>query len=218
MRAAGRSIPSNQVGGDYFDLRQISPSAWAVVNADVSGKGVSSALFASLLQGLFIAAPHAGASPEEPLTRLNSFLLERTGGEKFATVFFGILHRDGLLRYVNAGHGAGLLVRSAGRLERLPATSLPVGLLEEADYASGEVTLSDRDKLVLFTDGLSEAENQDGDMLGEAGVSRVALANAQASARELFEALDSALAQHTGGAIQKDDIAFLVVEYRGEET
>ena len=218
VRAAGRSIPSNQVGGDYFDLRQISPSAWAVVNADVSGKGVSSALVASLLQGLFLAAPQAEIAPEEPLSRLNAFLLERTGGEKYATVFFGILKRDGLLRYVNAGHGTGLLVRSDGTLERLHATSLPVGLVEEATYEAGEVFLSDGDKLVLFTDGLTEAENVEGDFFGEAGARRVALAHAGASARGLFEALDTALAGHTEGALQKDDIAFIVVEYRREDT
>jgi len=218
VRAAGRSIPSDQVGGDYFDLRQISPSAWALVNADVSGKGVSSALLAALLQGLFMAAPHTGSAPEESMSRLNAFLLERTGGEKYVTIFFGILNREGWLRYVNAGHGAGLLVRSGGGLERLPATSLPVGLQEEATYAAAEVRLSDGDKLVLYTDGLTEAENADEAFFGEAGIRRVARAHARTSARALFEALDSALARHTEGALQKDDIAFMVVEYRTEET
>ena len=218
MRAAGRSIPSHQVGGDYFDLRQISPAAWALVNADVSGKGISSALLTSLLQGLFLAAPFTGSAPEESLSRLNAFLLERTGGEKYATIFFGVLNREGSLRYVNAGHGAGLLVRSGGGLERLPATSLPVGLQEEATYAAAEVRLSDGDKLVLYTDGLTEAENADGNLFGEAGIRRVVRSRAWASCRDLFEALDSALAQHTEGALQKDDIAFMVVEYRTEET
>ena len=82
---------------------------------------------------------------------------------------------------------------------------------------AGEVTLSDGDKLVLFTDGLTEAENVDGAYFGEAGIRRVARAHARASARDLFEALDSALAEHTEGALQKDDIAFIVVEYRRED-
>jgi serine phosphatase RsbU (regulator of sigma subunit) len=216
LRAAGRSIPCHQVGGDYFDVRPVGPDAWALVNADVSGKGVSSALLASLLQGLFLAL-ETGTSPEAALARLNAFLLERTEGEKFATMFLGILRRDGALSYVNAGHGAGLLVRGEGGWEHLHATGPPVGMLEEAVYEAAETRLLDHDKLILHTDGLTEAENADGNFFGEAGIRRVARANARASAQGLFEALDSALAEHTGGSLQKDDIAFLVIEYRTEE-
>ena len=95
FRAAGSSIASTQVGGDYFDIRQMTPDSWAAVVADVSGKGVSSALLASLLQGTFLMASgelsHIGLRME----RLNEFLLERTRGEKYATVFYCILHKDG---------------------------------------------------------------------------------------------------------------------------
>jgi sigma-B regulation protein RsbU (phosphoserine phosphatase) len=214
--AAGRSIPSRQVGGDYFDLRQISPSAWALINADVSGKGVSSALLASLLQGVFLAAPFISISAEEAMARLNSFLLERTGGEKYATLFFGTLDRDGLLRYVNAGHGDALLVRAAGRLDPLPPTGFPVGMLEEAAYTAEEVRLAGGDKLLLHTDGLSEAEDVEGNPFGEAGIRQVALANTRSDSQAMFESLAAALAAHTGGAAQKDDITFMIVEYRSE--
>jgi serine phosphatase RsbU (regulator of sigma subunit) len=217
LRAAGRSIPSYHVGGDYFDVRRISPTAWTLVNADVSGKGVSSALLASLLQGVFLAAPYTNVPLDEAMVRINGFLLEQTGGEKFATIFFGILARDGVLRYVNAGHGVALLVHAAGRLERLHPTGVPVGMLAEAAYETGEAKLADGDKLVLYSDGFTEAANPEGQFFGEARLREVVRANAGAGAQALFDALESALAKHTEGTVQKDDITFLTVEYRTEE-
>ncbi len=216
LRAAGRSIPSRQVGGDYFDLHQMSPSAWALIIADVSGKGVSSALLASLLQGVFLAAPYISISLEEAMARISAFLLERTGGEKYATLFFATLNRDGLLRYVNAGHGVGLLVRSAGRLEQLHPTGLPVGMLEEAAYKAEEVRLFDRDKLVLHTDGFTDAENAEGSPFGEARIRQVVRANAPGDSQAMYDALSAALAAHTEGAVQKDDMTALIVEFRPE--
>ncbi len=217
LRAAGRSIPSHHVGGDYFDVRRISPTAWSLINADVSGKGVSAALLASLLQGMFLAAPYSNVAVEEAMARINGFLLEQTGGEKYATIFFGILARDGLLRYVNAGHGIALLARAAGGLERLEPTGVPVGLLPEAAYEAGEARLADGDKLVLYTDGFTEAANPDGRFFGEARLREIVRAGAAAGAQALFDALDSALAEHTEGTVQKDDITFMTVEYRMEE-
>jgi serine phosphatase RsbU (regulator of sigma subunit) len=218
LRAAGCSLPSRQVGGDYFDLRRISPSSWALITADVSGKGVSSALLASLLQGVFLAAPYISISAEDAVARLNAFLLERTGGEKYATIFFGTLDRDGRLRYLNAGHGAALLVRADGRLEQLHPTGFPVGMLEEAAYKTEEVRLACGDMLLLHTDGLTEAEDAEGNPFGEARIRQLARASAHAGSQALYEALAAALAAHTGGAVQKDDITLMIVEYRAERT
>ena len=110
FRAAGSSQPSTQVGGDYFDVRQIRPDLWAAVVADVSGKGVSSALLAGLLQGVFLMASANPDDLEGMLSALNWFLLERTRGEKYATVFYCTLNASGMLRYANAGHCAPFLV------------------------------------------------------------------------------------------------------------
>ena len=213
LRAVGRSVPSRQVGGDYFDLRQIDASSWVVVNADVSGKGVSSALLASLLQGVFLAAPYTNLAAEEAMARLNQFLLERTEGEKYATVFYGTLNRSGQLHFVNAGHCAPMLVRADGGVLRLHATGLPVGMLEEATYTAGEVRLSPGEMLVLFTDGLTEATNLENRPFGEARLREVALASAKAGCQALYEAVDKALSAFTESAVQKDDITIMVIEY-----
>jgi len=124
FRAAGSSQPSTQVGGDYFDVKQISTELWAAVVADVSGKGVSSALLAGLLQGVFLMASMRPRDLEGMLALLNAFLLDRTRGEKYATVFYCTLDASGLLRYANAGHCAPFLVGSDGRLRKLNTSGM----------------------------------------------------------------------------------------------
>jgi len=135
--AAGSSVPSLQVGGDYYDMRQLRPDCWAAVIADVSGKGVSSALLAGVLQGVFVAGSESQVDVSRILARLNEFLLERTEGEKYATIFFCMLTEDGLLRWANAGHCAPFLLRASGEMETLQATGMPVGLVEGATFESG---------------------------------------------------------------------------------
>ena len=115
FRVAGSSIPSHEVGGDCFDVRQLSPNAWSLVVTDVSGKGVSSALLAALLQGSFLLASDSETDIEQMMSRINLFLNERTEGEKYATVFYCTVSHDGLLRWANAGHCTPLVVRGNGR-------------------------------------------------------------------------------------------------------
>ena len=123
FRAAGSSWASNEVGGDYFDVRQVSADVWAAVVADVSGKGVSSALLASLLQGAFLMASGDFAEIEPTMSHLNRFLLERARGEKYATVFYCMVNSAGLLSYANAGHCAPFLVST----RRTPAQTAHFG-------------------------------------------------------------------------------------------
>src|SRR3984885_8082890 len=149
FRAAGSSIPSTQVGGDYFDVRQVSPDVWAAVVADVSGKGVSSALLASLLQGSFLMASADPWHVESIMTRLNSFLLERTQGEKYATIFYCTIDASGLLSYANAGHPAPFLVSADGRIRKLHTSGMPVGMLEGTPFETVQAQLEPGDKVVI---------------------------------------------------------------------
>ncbi len=212
FRAAGSSIPSTQVGGDYFDVRQISENMWAAVAADVSGKGVSSALLASLLQGSFLMASDR---IEAILTRLNAFLLERTRGEKYATVFYCTLDSSGRLQYVNAGHPAPFLVGADGRLRKLHTSGMPVGMIEDAPFQKVEARLSPGDKIVIFSDGLTEAENAEGAFFDTERLRVCLRDNAARDAAGMHAALLAAVDRFTEGGVVRDDITALVIEYAG---
>ncbi len=118
FRAAGSSVASHQVGGDYYDVVRIDETTWGAVVADVSGKGVGSALLASFLQGAFIAAS-ANVPVPETMRQINRFLSDRTEGEKYATVFYMRITATGALHYINAGHCPPLLLSSSGAVRTL---------------------------------------------------------------------------------------------------
>lgn len=213
FRAAGSSLASRTVGGDYFDVRHVSEDCYAAVVADVSGKGVSSALLASLLQGAFLLASEGPAQIEEVMARINHFLNERTKGEKYATVFYCTVQRDGLLRYSNAGHPKPMVVRKNLDLLTLKTTGMPLGMLSIATYEAEEIQLEPGDKIVIYSDGLSEAENPEGEFFDRKAFLPTLKANATLSSRELHDKLIAALENFTDGAILADDITLLVLEY-----
>ncbi len=213
FRAAGSSTPSTQVGGDYFDVRELSPTSWTAIVADVSGKGVSSALLASLLQGTFLMASGDPAHIEPRMSRLNEFLLDRTKGEKYATVFYCILEASGWLSYSNAGHCAPFLVSVDGRLRTLHTTSMPVGMLEDAPFEMVRTQMAPGDKLVIYSDGLTEAESADGAFFDTERLRQCLRAHAAAGAAELHAALLQAVDAFTEGGAIRDDITALVIEY-----
>ncbi|HEY1758171.1 MAG TPA: SpoIIE family protein phosphatase [Bryobacteraceae bacterium] len=213
FRAAGSSQPSTQVGGDYFDVKQITPGLWAAVVADVSGKGVSSALLAGLLQGVFIMASSNPHDLEGMLAMLNAFLLDRTRGEKYATVFYCTLDASGLLRYANAGHCAPFLVGSDSRLRKLHTSGMPVGMIEDATVEVVELQLAPGDKIVIYSDGLTETENSEGEFFGTEGLRACARDHFRDSAVGLHNALLAALERFSDGGAVRDDVTILVLEY-----
>ena len=214
LRAAGSSLPSKQVGGDYFDVRRAGPDRWATVVADVSGKGVSAALLAALLEGAFLLAVESPVPMEELLARMNHFLNDRTKGEKYVTLAYCLIGRDGTLRWSNAAHPRPILLRANGDMETLNSTGLPLGMLEAAMYGVEETKLGAGDKLILFSDGLTEAENQDGEMFGTTALNQTVEAHAASSAPVLHAALEKALIEFTESSVLADDVTILVVEYR----
>ena len=212
--AAGSSVASHQVGGDYFDVRQASPDVWCAMVADVSGKGVSSALLASLLQGAFLLASEGDVQIDKVMSRINRFLSDRTKGEKYATAFYCTVDRSGMLRWGNAGHPKPLLVR-AGSDELIPlqTTGMPLGLLEIAEYRVAELQLQPKDKVVVFSDGLSEAENAEGRFFDKSGLMETIRSHAGEGCDALHASLVKAVETFTEGAMLTDDITLLVFEY-----
>ncbi len=217
FRAAGSTWPSTEVGGDYFDVRPLSEDRWGAVVADVSGKGVSSALLASFLQGAFLMASGTEAEIGAMISQLNAFLLERTHGEKYATIFCCGLSADGRLSYINAGHCAPFLLSADGSMRKLNTTGMPVGMLEEAEFARVDVQLTPGDKLVIYSDGLTEAENAHGEFFDTERLRLALRDNCRLGAADLHKALLAAVDRFAEGGKVRDDITALVLEYALED-
>ena len=215
LRASGSSLASHEVGGDYYDVMRVSAHCWSAVVADVSGKGVASALLASLLQGALITVTEHPEAMGRRMERLNGFLLDRTGGEKYATVFYCLLHEDGRMYYVNAAHCPPMVVRANGERLELEASGMPVGLLETAEFAVVEQRLAAGDKIVIYSDGVTEAQNLEKGFFGKRRLREVVEAHAGDSCGAIHDAIQEAVAAFTEGAAQSDDITLVVLEFFG---
>jgi phosphoserine phosphatase RsbU/P len=217
LRSSGSSVASSQVGGDYFDVARVTDTCWSAVVADVSGKGVGSALLASLLQGALITATDLPDAMVHRLERLSRFLLDRTGGEKYATVFYSLIHQDGRMVYVNAAHPPPLVIRGGERIE-LEATAMPVGMIEDAAFSISEIQLVPGDKILIYSDGVSEAQDQQGNFFGRKRLLEVVAAHAAENCATIHAKVQEAVAAFTEGAAQSDDITVVVLEFYGKRT
>lgn len=210
FRASGWSMPSNAVGGDCYDVRQTGPDAWAAVITDVSGKGVSSALLAALLQGSFLTG---SGDLREQMARINAFLYERTEGEKYATVFCCVLHRDGTMRWSNAGHVKPYILRATGELQALDTTGMPLGMLDLGDFGVETAQLAAGDRIVAYSDGLTEAENQAGEFYGTPRLRSLLKSYVGRPSKDILAAIRADVETFTGGSTQGDDVTAIVLEY-----
>jgi phosphoserine phosphatase RsbU/P len=216
LRVSGSSVASHEVGGDYFDVIEVNPRCWSAVVADISGKGVGSALLASLLQGALMTATDEPEALSRRMARLNRFLIERTGGEKYATAFYCLVHADGRFHFVNAAHCPPLVVGSGTSPRALEATGVPVGLLDTAEFRVSEGRLHPGDKVVIYTDGVTEAQNTAGEFFGRKRLREIVAARAGESCTAVHGAIQSAVADFIEGTVQSDDITVVVLEFAGQ--
>ncbi len=164
-RIKATNVPCKEIGGDFYDVIS-TPDTLSVVVADVCGKGISAALLASILQGMVYLQLMQNAPLDQIAAAANRFLCEKSIGEKYATMLMARLHPDGTLEYVNCGHVPPLLVASMG-VNRPTNSNLPVGLLPSATYESARLQLNRGERLVVVTDGVTEAENAAGEFFGD---------------------------------------------------
>jgi sigma-B regulation protein RsbU (phosphoserine phosphatase) len=208
---AATSVPCYEVGGDYYDFLELPNGDLGIAIGDVSGKGVGAALIMSSIQ----AALRMGAPIESDLTRLlarlNAQLFRMARGRKYVTFFFGRLNpATGEMRYVNAGHNPPFVCTPEG-VEQLGSTGRPIGILPESSYEEATVTLPPGSTLLLYTDGLNEAENRDE---AEFGMERLTAAVRDActySAEEVPRRVLDAVIAHEDGAHANDDKTLVVV-------
>lgn len=215
LQVAGHTDPSLQVGGDFYDVIQTSPNSYAFVVADVAGKGVSSALLASLLQGVFLAAVSEDTPAPVVLTRVNRYLLERTEGAKYATLVLGTIDSGGVLTFVNAGHCRPFLLRASGEIDELETSGMPVGMLDEAAWSIGHRQLQPGDVLVVYSDGCVDARNREGKLFGVRRLRSVLEEAPTDLPSAVVDSLRVAIAGFVDGTAQADDETVLVVRYAG---
>ena len=216
LSAAGSSLSSAEVAGDYFDVHAMGDDTWAAVIADVSGKGVSSALLASLLQGAFLLGSELDTPLDTVMEKINHFLIERAQREKYATLFYARIHRSGESEWVNAGHCPPFLVRANGEVRKLQSTGSPLGLLANPKFEIEHVQVSAGDKIIAYSDGLTEAENSNKEMF-ESRLNAALPSFATLNAHQAHERLKQDVMEFCGGEPIRDDITLLVLEYRGGE-
>lgn len=206
-RLDGKNLPCRDVGGDFYDAVN-TKDGLAVVLTDVAGKGVSAALLASTLQGMIYSQLIAGMPLTEIVASANRFLTSKHIGEKYATVIIARLRRDGELEYVNCGHIPPLLVCS-GEVIRPAHGNLPVGLLADATYESDRYSLHNGDRLVLVTDGVTEAENSEGEFFDN---ERLEIAAKEGNLKDIL----AAVSKFCGDTPLSDDCTVVEMVYAGE--
>ncbi|MGH9685206.1 MAG: SpoIIE family protein phosphatase [Candidatus Acidiferrales bacterium] len=218
VAVAGATLACHSVGGDCFDVIELGGGRHGFFVGDVSGKGISAALLATLLQGVFFTTAAMDIALTGIFSRVNQYLCERSGDDRYATVFYGILDKSGRFEYVNAGHVPPLLRRRSGTLESLASANFPVGMFAEADYESARIQLESGDYLVIYSDGVSEASNARNEMFEESGLRGILESFAGQSVDELALAIREGMKDFTEGAPQSDDITILVIQYKGNKT
>jgi serine phosphatase RsbU (regulator of sigma subunit)/pSer/pThr/pTyr-binding forkhead associated (FHA) protein len=204
-----KNLPCRDIGGDFYDV-VCNEQGLTVVLTDVSGKGISAAILASILQGMIYAQIVANVPLAEIAVAANRFLCQKVMGEKYATLVLARITSSGELHYVNCGHVPPVFV-SGGKCRRLRETNLPIGLLEDTVFAPSVTKLEPGDRVVIVTDGVTEAENEKGEMFGD---ERLELAAVGAEG-PCFDHLFASVKTFCGNTQLSDDCTLLELSYRG---
>jgi phosphoserine phosphatase RsbU/P len=212
------SRAANTVAGDYYDAffrpaGQDSPSRLLLVVADVAGKSIPAALLMATLQASLRTLAGLPTSLLELVERLNQYAYaQNLGGRRFTTAFLAELEpATGRLTYVNAGHNWPVLQRASGGIERLEAGGLPLGIMPKAPYECGNTALSAGDLLLIFTDGLVEAEDETAQEFDEPRMLKVLSTVGNQTAADVLKRLMGSVDAFVGLARQHDDITCMVV-------
>jgi len=207
--------PAGAVSGDYFDVIQFDESRAALCVGDVMGKGMPAALVMSNLQALVKAFASAAAPPQRLCGQINRAVCGNLPEGRYVTFFYGLFETASRrFVYANAGHNPPLLARRDGRTARLAEGGIVLGLFPERTYEQGEVRLRAGDRLLYFTDGVTEAANDAGELFGEDRLLRLLVEHRRQSASELCETILGAVADFSGGNFQ-DDVTLMALAIEG---
>jgi sigma-B regulation protein RsbU (phosphoserine phosphatase) len=216
FEVAAVNISSKQVGGDYYDVIPTDDGKTMLVIADVSGKGTPASLLMANVQATVHALVPFNLSLSLATARINDLIYRNTGSDKFITFFWGTI--DPLtrtFRYVNAGHNPPIVVRTDGSVERLSDGGLILGVMKTLiPYEEGSIVLEKGDCVVLYTDGVSEAMDINGNDYTEERLEEFVRMHHENSAEHMLAAIRNEIERHTLGAPQSDDITMVVLKAR----
>lgn len=223
LKLAALCDPARTVSGDYYDFQTIDGNRTAIAVGDVSGKGISAALLMATLQASFRSQLRlcmeakletAESSTAHFVSALNKHVYATTPPEKFATFFFAIYdHEQSTLTYTNAGHLPPILVRG-NTVSRLEVNGLIVGAFPFAKYNETVLQMEPGDMLVCFTDGVSEPENEFGEMYGEDRLIDLMKQNQHRTDQEIMQVVHDAIEQWTGSKVLQDDLTLVIARHQ----
>jgi phosphoserine phosphatase RsbU/P len=207
------NFPTEEVSGDYYDWVKIYDDQIGLVIADVSGKGVPAALLMAFLRASLRAATHIGYSPHISMAKVNYLLWESIERNQYVTAFYGLLDvTNKTLSYTNAGHNPPLLLHKDGNSRFIDQGSFPLGMFKDTRYHEYYLTTEPGDMLVLYTDGVTEARNSQGEEFGRDRLAEAVKANRQLPARELITTVHKVMIEWTEGKGATDDVTFFVIK------
>lgn len=214
MELAVFSSPALEVGGDFYDFIPVGDDEWGLVIADVSGKGVPAALFMALSRTLIRVSATRKSSPAIAITEANSLICRDSKASMFVTLFYLVI--DSLKRqitYVNAGHNPPLML-TGGNLNDitlLKAEGIALGIIDDIDLGSATVDLKKGDMVALYTDGVTEAMNKDGEEYGMDRFSDVLKQNRDLALSGVIDAIKASIKEFTRDTPQSDDITLILI-------
>jgi serine phosphatase RsbU (regulator of sigma subunit) len=222
MRQAGDAVicgvtrPANTVGGDFYDVIPLPDGRLVLALGDVAGKGSPAALLMALLLAMLRTLVDEGLEAARLIERLNVQVAKHSPASRFITFFYGLYDpRTGGLQYVNAGHLPPVLLRASGQFDRSPSTSpggLALGMFDHATYQTSQLTIEPGDVFVLYSDGITEAENPEGKAFEEAGLEAVLTRVAAGDPNEIGAAILASVEIYAADARLADDLTTLVVK------
>lgn len=206
------TMPCQTVGGDYYDVINLGQDRLGVTVADVSGKGLPAAMMAAMLQGAFAAVAAGDPELKDLFKRVNEFVCARTPTEMYATIFYGVLGRDGKFNFVNAGHNSPFVLRANGTVDYLESSNFPLGLFGTADFKVESTQLQSGDQVLIFSDGVPEAQDVNHELFGENRLKEYLerLGGETAVCSKVVAAVQN----FVGSAPQADDLTLVVLRFR----
>jgi len=216
---AARVLPARRVGGDFYDIRLVAENKLGVLTADVSGKSIQAAIFMAVTRGLFLTEANHSESPGKVMSRVHDLLIEIASSRgMFVTAFYAVIDtQSGRMHYARAGHDPPLHYRQ-GEVHTLPGDGRFLGLFEGLSIEERDLQLLPGDLLVLFSDGVTDALNVDGEQFGVERVRCIVQEHAGSGAQTVCDAIYQDVLHFQGTASQFDDMTIQVIAYEPDKT